>query len=411
MSEYLLTTVLCVGLSHKTASVAQREHATLSTAQQAHMLEQVANGGLPDLAELVILSTCNRTELYAVSRGEVAAGWQALRELLAAHSQLSSATLAEITYALTGTQTIQHIFRVAAGLESQLIGEPHILGQLVRAYELAQRSGTAHGNLSALMQRAIRIGKQVRHRTLLTAGTPSVSVVAVRHAARTLGSLCDATALILGAGEMAHTAAAALVRQGIGRLIIANRTLESAARLAALYSAEPISLAEIGDALAIADLVIAAAATPKALITAHTLSALNKRPSSLICYDLGLPRNIDPSLSGLEGVHLYDLDALHRLAESQHTQRVKAISQAEVLVCEAVCAFERWLRERRAVPALLSLYEQADQQRKAELRRLFGKLPTLSAAERALIETFSRRLSSKLLHTPTLHLKAQAAQE
>jgi glutamyl-tRNA reductase len=404
-----LSQLICLGLSYKTASVELREQAALSVPQQESLLDLVAAGKMQGVAELVILATCNRLEFYVV--GDPDTVLPALIEWLTGQTTLTDHELWNTIYCKAEHDAIDHLMRVAAGLESQIIGEPQILGQITRAYERASTLNAASATLRTLMQQAIHVGKRVRHETELSHGAMSISAVAAKYASRIAGSLNRATVLIIGAGEMARSAAASLVRRGVGRILIANRTLDHAQALAQQLGAQVVPFAELSQALIQADMVIAAAGAPHTLL--HVLDVANVLPKRqgrpLLIFDIALPRNVAAGVEALPGVQLYNLDDLQADAETHRAERERAIPQAESIIAQEKQTFIQWRASRAVVPVIQQLRAQAEQVRQAEIEELTRLLPTLNEREQRLLEAYSRRLVNKLLHRPTLQLKAQSA--
>ena len=258
------------------------------------------------------------------------------------------------------------------------------------------------------MQRAIRTGKRVRNETDLGKGALSISSIALTYSGRILGNLDKHTALVIGTGEMARKAAVGLAGRGIGRLMIANRTLEHAQVLAENCGGEVIPFVEIGKALAETDLVITAVNAPHALINAEDIAAMRPENRPLVLFDLALPRNIAPSVAALPGVQLFNLDDLQAVSQATNAERERAIPSTEAIVAEESTAFARWLSSRKAVPAIQQLRSKADQVRQTELEYLLSRLPDLNDQDRQLLEKFSHQLVNKLLHEPLLKLKEQA---
>jgi glutamyl-tRNA reductase len=400
-----LSSLVCVGLSYKTAPVSIREQAVLSPQQQSTLLSEVASGHVPDVEELVILSTCNRTELYAAGAPHAA---QALFNLFYQQSTLAEEDQRAATYCLADQACVRHVLRVAASLDSQIIGEPQILGQLTQAYRRA-RTGIL---LSELMRRAIHAGKRVRSETELGQGALSISAIVARHANRIAGSLTEINALIIGAGEVAQSTAASLARRGIGKLVIASRTLEHAQAAAIRFGATAVPYAQVGQALIDADILITASAAPHTLLyvadVAGGLSMRQGRP--LLIFDIAMPRNVAPGVGALPGVQLFNLDDLQAEAELHRAERESAIPQAEVIIEEEVQNFLRWQASREAVPIIRQLRDDAERVRQSELARLTRRMPTLTEREQHLLDIFSERLINKLLHSPTVRLKARSAE-
>lgn len=397
--------IVCLGLNYKTATVERRERAAMTPETQAHILKMAAAGEYAALGELAILSTCNRVELYGVGQPEAA--FESLRSILLTHSHIAEDELHASAYYLQGEACALHLFRVAAGLDSLAVGEPQILGQLVRAYEQAHHHGAAKTTLSALMQRAIRAGKRPRHETSLGSGAFSISAIVARHAERITGKLTEKAALVIGAGKMARAAVNALAARGLGRLIVANRTPEKARLIAG--QGKVIGLGEIWQTLEAVDIVITAATTTQTLLKGPDVAATlaNRAGNPLLLFDIALPRNVDSHVGEIPGVCLYNLDDLQAIADVYRAQRQNAIPQAEQIICEALAAFTRWQAERAAVPAIRAIRRAAE----AALEAEWEHLPSdLGASKRLRLEAFSRRLVNNALHRQIIALKESYAQ-
>jgi glutamyl-tRNA reductase len=406
-----LSQLVCIGLSHKTAPVEVRERATLSAEQQRHLLTSAAAGTLPGVSERVVLDTCNRTELYGVGVPTVVG--QVLRCLLAENSRLSDDELAGCTYLLDDVSCIEHLLRVTAGLDSQVLGEPQVLGQVADAYEQASTLHATGSTLSTLMQQAIHVGKRVRHETVLGEGSLSISSIAAIYSTQVIGALQGACLLIVGAGEMAQAAASAFLRQGIERLLVANRTLEHAQEIASQWNGKALPFTQLGEGLAEADLIVAAAFAPHTLIHGVDIMPVLERRGGrpLVIFDIALPRIVSSDVKTIPGVTLYDLDDLQTVADAHRASRQNAIPQAEQILAEAARAFAQWQVSRAVVPVIQELRAKAESIRQAELKAALRRMPNLTKREQQIVEELSQRLVNKLLHQPTLKLKAQPSEE
>lgn len=415
MSQRFPPTLLCIGLNHRTASLARREESAFDPQTQMRALQRVRDGEVPGIHQLVILSTCNRTELYAVytpaeGNQSLPKAWEGLEALFRSHTRLSVEGLQDSSYRLSGLEAVWHLFKVAAGLDSVVIGEPQILGQLGRAYEQARTLGTVDSFLSGVMQRAIRAGKRVRHETPLQTGAISISTVAVRLVQQSGGVLNDKKVLVIGAGKMARLAASALVYQGIGTLLVSNRSPESGAQFALEYGGQFFPWARLSEALALAQVVISAFTVNVPLITPALLRQADAGlDQQKVIIDLGLPRSVDPAVGAVPLVKLHDLADLRQFAAQTLTRRSTAIAQAEALLCEELQAWERWQSERAAAPAIRELYQQAQETQQARLLSLLEDSPNLSPDQRVYMERSIRRQMQRDLHPLILNLKAQAA--
>jgi glutamyl-tRNA reductase len=362
---------------------------------------------LAPICELVILSTCHRTELYAVAETATPAR---LFDLWSALTGIPSTALQANAWSAEEQDCIRHLFRVSSGLESQVIGEPQILGQVVNAYEIAHEQGAAGTTLSALFQAAIRTGKRARAETELGYGSVSISGVAATYANKLLADRQPLTVLVIGAGEMAEQTITALAHSLEMRLWVTNRTPDHAIQLATRYGGQAIPLTLLGDSLLSADLVVTAVNSPQPILYAADLSTLlpqrTERP--LVMIDIAFPRNIDPAVGRLPGVTVINLDDLREITDAHHATRHAAIPAALQRVEEEVSRFQQWEAGRAVVPTIQRLRGKAETIRTAEVDQLLSRLPDLDDRSRQLIEEFSQRLVNKLLHHPTLTLKEKS---
>lgn len=404
--------IFCLGLNHHTADLALREQIAFSEEDIRAALARLGcgvNGSRPaQVAEMVILSTCNRTEIYAVSPTEDV--FAVLESFLTDTKNLSSEQLRGHLYRYRDGEAVAHLFRVAAGLDSLVLGEPQILGQVTRAWELARSQGTVRVVLGRLFQAAIHAGKRARTETTISHNPASVASVAVHLAAQKVPDLAAARVLVLGAGEMAERATEALRKRGVTRLRVMNRTLSRAQALAQRWAAEATTFEHLLDGLAWADIVIASTGAPHTLIhRRHVIEILPARQGRpLVLLDIALPRDVDADVGTLTGVALYDLDSLQHHLEDALSARRAAIPQVEAILAEEHAAFMAYLRTLDVAPIIRALREQAEAIRKAELERTLRKMPHLSEADRARLDALTKALTKKLLHAPTMALKEAA---
>jgi glutamyl-tRNA reductase len=402
--------ILCLGLNHHTAPVELRERLTFSpTALKAALARWgCGDGARPaGTAEGAILSTCNRLEVYAVAHDVEAA--DGLRAFLAEARRLS-ADLSLPFYTYVDEMAVQHLFRVAAGLDSMILGEPQILGQVLEAYEAARGQGAAGPVLAALFRRAAHAGKRARTETAISHSAATVSSVAVALAGQVFGSLSGCSVLVLGAGEMAELAARALIVRGAPPPTVVNRSFERARELAETWGGEALSFEWLGEALARADIVIAATAAPHVIVDVPrveaALAARGDRPLFLI--DIAVPRNVDAAVGRLPGVHLYNIDDLEALVEDHLNGRRREIPRVEEIVAEEVGEFMAWFKALDVVPIIAELRQRSEEVRQAEVARALRRLGDVSERERQIIEMMSQSLVNKLLHAPTERLKVEA---
>jgi glutamyl-tRNA reductase len=398
--------VLMVGASHKAASVAVRERLQLAL--------QPAPGIGPRLAgengEAVVLSTCNRTEIYVATADVDRATGLAFDELPRL-TGLGARELRSVLSVLTDGDAAAHLFAVAGGLDSTVVGETQILGQVREAHRRAQEARASGPLLDRLFRQAVQTGRRVHSETRLLDWPTSVPAATTRLAERLLGPLGDVTALVVGAGEMSELVLLNLVHQRCGRILIANRTLSKAAQLAGRFGAEPVQLERIGCALLEADVVISCTAAPRIILCAaevHRATAKRKgRP--LLLLDIAVPRDLDPEIAGLRGCYLYDVDDLADVVDARRTDRSRELARAQAIAREESGKFRDWQRSLDVVPAITVLRRSADEIRAGELRRLERKLGRLSPRERQLVEAMTAQIMNKFLHEPTMRMKRAAA--
>ncbi len=416
--------LLLVGLNHRTAPLGLRERLSLG-ARAAGRVRDVLTapwceavpadcGGAAcgpcearvHYAEGCVLSTCNRTELYAFG-----SKWEPLSRFLSAWSGVAVEALQPHLYARRGAGTVDHLFRVAAGLDSQLMGESQILGQVRAAFEAALDDGHVGAVFSALFRHAIRAGKRVRTETALGRFPASLASVAAQHLNDRGPGGRPPSVLLVGAGRMGAVAASALRHKGVTRLTVANRTRVRAQRLAGAHGGRALDWADLAVGLAEVDAVICVTGAPGPVLpveaVAHAMRARGGRPLTVI--DLAVPRDVAPAAGRVPGVTLVDLDQLKGTVDANLAQRRAAVPKAEAIVAEETAAFARWLRERQVAPYIRLLRERAEAARSEEVRRALPKLG-LSEDQRQGVEALSTRLVNKLLHGHTQRFKQLARQ-
>ncbi len=395
-----------LGMSHHTASVAVRERSGLAPNARQQLLTDTRRfeGGL------VVLSTCNRTELYATVHGTTTDAKAILLELWSAHAGTTPALLQPHLVYLEGQAAVRHLCRVAAGLESLVLGEPQILGQVSDALNHALAHRRADAWLKALFQTALRSGKRARTETGISRNPVSISSMAVRMAAQRAGGLADKHVAVIGAGEMARLALKVLTKEPPARLTVLNRDPGRAAALADRFHATPRSLAELPAMLTEIDILISATAAPHLILDYEAaLPALDlRRERPLYVIDIALPRDVDPALAAHPLVHLFDLDTLDVEVRASLLERQKEIPRVEALIEEELAQFERWCRQHTVNPVIATLRRKAEQIRLQEVERVMASLPDASPEVREQLQHFSRALVKKLLHNPTVRLRDEA---
>lgn len=390
--------LLITGINHRTAPVKLREQLAFADDEVVAALGRLREH-VPALSEAALLSTCNRVELIGVSAQADQAAAQTVA-FFAAERGLASAGFAANLYRLDGREAVRHLFRVGASLDSMVVGEPQILGQLKAAYTQAAQAGTVGLILHRAFHRAFAVAKKVREQTLIGHGAVSVSTAAITLARQIFDSLEHKTVLLLGAGEMAEATARQLGRLGVESLLITNRTFDRAVALARALGGTAVPFDSFKPYLRIADVVIGSLTTLRPLLTLDELRAAmherKYRPVFLI--DLGVPRNFQAELNELENVYLYDIDDLATVIEDSRGERARAAEQAEQIVELELEAFWRWVSGLELVPAIKDIRANIERLRAVELGRHRAWLAGLPAGERAHIEGLTRGLVNKILH-------------
>ncbi len=399
--------IVVVGLSHKTVPVELRERLHFPEGTLEEPLEKLAQytaGG-----ERVILSTCNRVELYSCVP-HLTHGVSRLQQFLSDYHDIPLDVFGEYLYTYHDEAALRHLFRVASSLDSLVVGEPQILAQVKEAFAAARQANAIGPTFNQLFERAFAIAKRVRTETRIGEHAVSVGYAAVELAKKIFRDLAAKTALIIGAGEMAELTARHLVGQGIQHLFVANRTLERAEDLAAVAQGQAIPLAEVPAHLSKADIVVSSTGAPDYLIykpdVQNAMKLRKNRPMFFI--DIAVPRDIDPAVNDLDNVYLYDIDDLRHVVEENLKAREREAALAETIVLREVEHELRWLDEQEVVPAVIRLRRKAETIRDQELARLFSRLGHLSDAERVAIEAMASSIINKLLHSPIVRLKQES---
>jgi glutamyl-tRNA reductase len=395
--------LVAVGLNHKTAPVAVRER--LAFADQT-LAEPLARLHDPVVEEVVILSTCNRVEFY-LQGPDAEAGVRCCIDFLATYHGLSDAYFVPHLYQLHDAEAVRHLFRVASSLDSMVLGEPQILGQVKTAYFAARAAHRTGVVLTQLFERALNVAKMVRSATGISDHAVSVSYAAVELAKKIFERLHERTAMVLGAGETSELAARHLMRQGVTRLFVANRSPQRAAKLAQELQAKAIPWEEFAEYLVQADIILSSTSAPQPIIQKamiqEVMRARKHRPMFFI--DIAVPRDIDAAINTLENVFLYNIDDLENVVEANRRERQQEALVAEDLVWREVRHFQQWLAARDAVPTIVALRQWAETMRLEELDKALGRLGPLDERQRRAIEALTVGLVNKLLHVPTVNLK------
>jgi glutamyl-tRNA reductase len=394
--------IVVVGINHRTAPVEVRERVVFEPARIPEALRELSS--LPTVRESVIVSTCNRTELYCVTDSAESR----LGEWLQSYHQLG-ASIHHCLYRHDEMRAVQHAFAVASGLDSMVLGEPQILGQLKDAYRTAQDSGTTGPLLNQLFQSAFSVAKRVRTETQIGANAVSVASAAVAMARTVFASFANRTALMVGAGETIALAARHLHADGLRRMIVANRSVDRAREIAAEFQGFAIGLDEIPSHLREADIVVASTASPNPIITramaADALRARKRRPIFMV--DIAVPRDIEPEVAELEDVYLFTIDDLQNVVNENMEGRRQAARKADHLIASEVDRFELQLRTRNAAPTIRRLRDQAEYARAHTVEQAKHMLAAGRSAEDVL-EFLSTTLTNRLIHAPSQRLRDAA---
>lgn len=407
------TSLVCLGLSHATAPITLRERFACSVAVLDELL--VTRAGL---SEYAILSTCNRLEVYAVLAGAddtalFARRVEPVETLLETISGLPRETFAAHLYHYDGPDALRHLARVAAGLDSLVVGESQVLGQVAGAIERAQAHGVTGPWLEAAFRSAIRAGKRARSETGISRNPVSISSVAVHLAQNALGDLHRVRVLVIGAGEMAGLAVEALHERGVEEMMIVNRTLETARELAERCHGQALPLERLDEALAQADLVVASSGAPFIIVTPALLRRAMKveREFPLVFIDIAVPRNVSPEVTRLPNIRYYDIDDLKAAQDEGRSEREQAIPQVEAIIAAELAEHQQWERQQQVAPVIASLHARAETIRQAEIERSLRRWPNAGLAERERLEALTTAIVNRLLHQATVHLKEEAGEE
>lgn len=401
--------IIALGLNHTSAPIQLRERLNFNEDQIRASLARLTCGKVSSpLSEMVILSTCNRIEIYSASS---VLSFDELEAFLSDTRGVPAEEFRPHLYRLKNTDTVRHLYEVAAGLDSLVVGEPQILGQVTRALELARGQNAAGPMLNRLFQSAIHAGKRVRTETAISRNPASVSSLAASLSERAVHNISEAQIVILGAGEMAELAVEALRKRGVNRILVVNRTLERAQSLVQRWDAQATTFENIGAALASADILIASTGAPHTLVTREMVKeAMNIRAERpLVMIDIAVPRDIDPDITDIPHVRLYDMDSLNDKLENSLAERMAEVPQVKSIVEEEVLAFEDYMKSLEMIPIIADMRQQAESIRQSVLKKSLNRMPDLTDAERDRIEAMTQALVKKILDAPTQRLRAEAA--
>ncbi|OGO78038.1 MAG: glutamyl-tRNA reductase [Chloroflexi bacterium RIFOXYD12_FULL_57_15] len=401
--------IFSIGLNHTSASIDLRERLSFTEEQIRASLSRLACGHLSsNVAEMVILSTCNRTEVYAVSNQT---DFSELETFLSEARGVTRDEFAPHLHHHKDMDVARHLFNVAAGLDSLVVGEPQILGQVTRALESARGQNTAGPILNRLFQSALHAGKRARTETGISRNPASVSSLAASLAERIVHPIAEAQIVILGAGEMAELAVEALRKRGANRILVVNRTLERAHAIADRWDAQITTFENLETALVSADILISSTGAPHTILSAEmvrqAMQARTHRPLFLI--DIAVPRDIDPDAANIPHVKLYDMDSLNAQLEDSLASRMNEVPQVKIILEEELAEFESYFKSLGMLPIIADIRQHAETIRATELEKTLRRMPDLTEHERERIEALTQSLVKKLLDQPTRRLRNESA--
>ncbi len=399
--------ILILGVNHKTAPVAVREKLSFPDIE----VPLAMLGEVPGCQEYCFLSTCNRVEVIFTSPTPEKTV-RHIRSFLFAASDLAEEEAIAYTYLHQGTEAISHLYRVAASLDSMVVGEPQILGQLKNAYREASERNCTGIILNRLIHKAFSAAKRVRSETNIGSAAVSISFAAVQLAKKIFGDLKNKKVLLAGAGEMAELAAEHLVSQGCTEVIVANRTLENAIKLATRFKGTAVSLAELHEQLKVADIMVSSTGAPGLILRKEDLLPLmrSRRNRPLFFIDIAVPRDLDPEINTIDNVYLYDVDDLSQVVEVNKSGRTTEAAKAERLVLDEALKFLGWMGNMALAPTIADLRKKAEEIRQAEMAKTLAYVD-LSAQEIQAIDKLTSSIINKIMLNPILHLKEECHQD
>ena len=397
--------IILLGVNHKTTPVEIRERMALSDGYEQPL---TALKKIEACRECYLLSTCNRVELLLVAEPSS----QLIDEVLAFlfGDRISKEQCREYLYIHYDREAVHHLFMVAASLDSMIVGEAQILGQLKEAYRYAAQFGCTGPLLNRLLHKAFSVAKRVRTETAIGSSAVSISYAAVQLARKIFGNLRDKKVLLIGAGEMAELAAEHLVGQGVAEVVVANRTLSRAMELAKRFHGRAVSFDELLGQLEKVDIIISSTGSPTIILHQEEVRPVmrTRRNRPLFFIDIAVPRDLDPGLNELDNVYLYDIDDLSSVVEMNRSERDREAVKATRIVDEVTLTFERWLEGMSVTPTIQALRRKADSIWRAELARTLPRLPSLSEQEKKTLEMMLSATTSKMLHDPLTYLKSES---
>ena len=396
--------ILLLGLNHNTAPIELRECIAFSSDETAEALGMLQES--PDISEVLLFSTCNRVEVLLVTKNKTNAV-EAVKRFISKFKQVPVTIFEESFYIHAGDEAVRHVFRVASSLDSMMVGEPQILGQIKEAYQTATFKKTPGIILNRLLPRAFSVAKRVRTETGIGDHAVSISYAAIELGRKIFDTLEGKKVLLIGAGEMAELAVEHLLRNKVGSIFVANRTFERGVALAGKFNGSAIRFEEISNYLQQADVIISSTGAPGFVITRNQVKDImgSRRNRPIFFIDIAVPRDIDPQINRLPNTYVYDIDDLKGIVEENLDQRNKEAMKGERIVDEAVINFRQWFDSLAVVPTIVALRQKVDAIAKAEVNKTLKSLTHLSDNDYKAINRMTNAIVNKLLHDPTLFLK------
>ncbi|HEY0162802.1 MAG TPA: glutamyl-tRNA reductase [Edaphobacter sp.] len=401
--------LVLIGINHTTAPIEIRERLAIPSTRLADATRTLVHQ--PGIREGLILSTCNRVELLTLQEDGSTPN-ASLLQFLHEYFAIAPSSIAPHLYEYREREAVRHLFRVAASLDSMVVGEPQILGQVKESYTVAREVGAVNGSLDSLIQRAFTVAKKVRSETQIGSSSVSIASVAVDLARKIFGTLQGKTVLLVGAGKMSELAARHLIQQGATKILVANRTLERAEKIAAQFNGRVVPFDELYDQAAQADIVITSTGAQQTIFgKSHGQQFLQRRRNKPMFFiDIAVPRDVDPKMNEVEGCFVYDIDDLQQVAAAHLADRSREAAAAESIVTVEVDKYQQRIQSLDVAPAIRSLQEHAESLRQAELRRSAARLSGLTADQMSAVEALTRALTNKFLHPPMTAFR-EAARE
>src|SRR3990172_3231575 len=399
--------IVVVGLSHKTAPVEIREKLSFPSQTIGEPLNRLCSSY--GINEGVIISTCNRVEVFAVTREFEKGLWQ-VKKFLSDYHNIPLQELDEHLYSHTSEDAVKHLFRVCSGLDSMVLGEPQILGQAKDSYGYSLQHHTAGVIINKLFHKSFSVAKRIRTETKIGSNAVSISYAAVELAKKIFSSLTDKTVMLIGAGEMAELAAKHLLSNGVQEILVANRTYERAIEMAKSFNGTPIMFREFSHHLKKVDIVIASTAAPQFIIHPEQIQEVIKerKNRSMFFIDISVPRNIDPLVNNIDNIYLYNVDDLQGVVEANLKERAKEAKEAEAIIHEELGNFHRWVKSLDVVPTIVALKKKFEEIRKGEMEKALSGMNNLQEKDKETIDAMTKAIINKVVHDPVTHLKKEA---